>query len=252
MERINDRERKLLDLLMEDANLSVSDLSKLLDVSAVTVRSDLGSLEEKGFIIRTHGGAFPAFHPDILFRQKEGIDIKKKLAKAASSLVSSGDTIMIEAGTTTALIARYFLGLTNLHIVTNSTLVLPYARTNPSISLTLTGGVFQPSTESVVGPSSLSDLEQYHVKTTFIGTDGFSIKNGLTTHHIEGAEVVRKMVERADDVVLLADSSKFNRSGFVRVLPLESINKLITDSNLSNEAEEQLQEIGVEIIKVEI
>lgn len=247
---LSERERQLLELLMDDMSLSVSQLSKHFNVSAVTVRSDLGNLEEKGFIIRTHGGAFPTYHPDILRRQKENVDTKKKLAKAAAGFINNGDTVMIEAGTTTALIPRYLMGMNDIHIVTNSTLTLQYGRSNPSLHLTFTGGIFRSITESMVGPSALEDLSRFYVKVAFIGTDGFSIKNGLTTHDIEGAEIVRMMVEKADKVILIADSSKYNQTGFVHVLPLNRVDTLITDSGISAEAEDEFKKAGLDYIKV--
>ena len=132
---------------------------------------------------------------------------------------------MIEAGTTTALIAKYLLGKRDVHVVTNSTLVIPYARFNPSLHLTVVGGEFRPSTESLVGPVALRDLEEFHVRIAFIGTDGFSLESGLTTHLVEGAEIVRKMQAQAKRTVLVADSSKWGKVGFARVLPLGEVDR---------------------------
>jgi DeoR/GlpR family transcriptional regulator of sugar metabolism len=110
MQLLNERERKVLDLLIEDPHIGVNQMSKLLDVSVVTVRSDFDDLADKGYLIRTRGGALPAFHPDILARQKNRSSLKTAIAKTAAGLIEDGDTIMIEAGTTTALIGRYLLG----------------------------------------------------------------------------------------------------------------------------------------------
>ena len=137
---LSERERQILMLLAEDATVSVADVSDRLAVSKVTVRSDFSSLEEKGFLIRTHGGAMPAFHSSIMERNRNRTDEKNRIAKAAAAMVQDGDTVMIEAGTTTALIVRYLMGKRDLHIVTNSTLLIPYARTNPQLHLTVVGG----------------------------------------------------------------------------------------------------------------
>ena len=104
---LSERERQILTLLAEDASVSVAEVSEKLSVSKVTVRSDLSSLEEKGFIVRTHGGAMPAFHASILERNRNRQEQKSRIARAAASYVQDGDTVMIEAGTTTALIAKF-------------------------------------------------------------------------------------------------------------------------------------------------
>lgn len=250
IKNLSEREREVLMLLAEDSSLSVTEISGKLNVSAVTVRHDLSSLSEKGFVVRNRGGAFPAFNPSILIRQRNMAEVKSRIAKAAAGLIGDGDTIMIEAGTTTALITQYLLGKRDIHIVTNSTLIIPYARINPSIHLTLTGGAFRPFTESVVGPVALKELEQFHVKFAFVGTDGFSLDTGLTTHLVEGAEIVKKMAAQAGSTICVADSSKYGNAGFVKVLPLENVSTLITDSGLDPAVISQIKEAGVEVLTV--
>jgi len=247
---LSDREKELLNLLAEDSGASVNDISERLKVSKVTIRHDLNNLADKGFVVRTRGGAFPAFHPSIMDRQKERTDEKNRIAKAAAGLVNDGNSIMIEAGTTTALIAKYLYGKRDIHLVSNSTLLVPYARTNPGIHLTLIGGEFKPATESLVGPVALRELEQFHVKIAFAGTDGFTIQTGLTTHLPEGAEIVKAMSKQAEETVLVADSSKCGRAGFVKVLPLSEVSTIITDTGLDPEVESFLREQELRIIKV--
>ena len=157
---------------------------------------------------------------------------------------------MIGAGTTTALIAKYLLGKQDLHIVTNSTLIIPYARVNPSIHLTVVGGEFRPSTESLVGPIALRELEQFHVKMAFIGTDGFSLEKGLTTHLVDGAEVIKRIAMQTDRKILIADSTKYGKEGFVKILPLSEFDMIITDTGLKDEVEKTLKDSGLQVIKV--
>ena len=247
---LTEREREIVRRLAEDANISVSRLSEQLGVSAVTVRSDLGNLAQKGVIVRTRGGATPAFHPSVIVRQNLRSEEKNRIAQAAAALVDDGDTIMIEAGTTTALIAQYLLGKRFVNIVTNSTLIVPFARINPGLHLTMVGGEFHPATESLVGPMALGELERFHVRLAFVGTDGFSLEGGLTTHLVDGAEIVRKMAERSDETVLVADSSKYGRIGFVHVLPATRVVRLVTDTGLSAEADAALREAGIAVTRV--
>ncbi len=247
---ISEREKKVLHMVIDSPEASVSDMSRALDVSAVTIRSTLNSLAEKGLVVRTWGGAMPAFHPTIVDRQRAFTLEKNRIAQAAAELVQDQETLMIEAGTTTALLAQNLLGKRGLRVVSNSTLVLSAMRTNPQISCCLVGGDFSPVTESLVGPIALGYLRQFHVSTAFVGTDGFSIDGGLSTHLVDGAEVVRTMSKQADRTVVLADSSKYDKRGFVHVLPLEEIDILITDTGLPERVAEEIAALGVEVRRV--
>ncbi|MDA3811271.1 MAG: DeoR/GlpR family DNA-binding transcription regulator [Spirochaetaceae bacterium] len=244
---LTERERKILDILMNGDNPSVNEISDMLEVSKVTIRSDFSSLEDKGLIVRTRGGAFPAFHPDILESQKHAIEEKNRIAKAAAEMIKDGDTVMINDGTTTSLIPKYLLGKRDIHIVTNSTLVFSYARINPSLQLTLVGGAFQPSSEALVGPVTLVDLENFHVKYAFVGTSGFSLETGMTTHLIDGAEVIKKMNHQAEKTILTADSSKYGKNGFVKILSLDHLDSIICDNGLDKSIAQRIQKNGTEI-----
>jgi len=247
---LSDRENRILNMLIEDYNLSVSKISDLLGVSAVTIRSDLTSMEEKGFILRTRGGALPVFHPDILMSQRTRQEEKNRIAKAAADMVEEGDAIMIDDGTTTSLVLKYLMGKRNIHVVTNSTLSLTYARVNPTLHLTVVGGEFKPGSESLVGPVSLAHLERYHVRYAFVGTGGFSAETGMTTHIEESAEIIKYMARQSDETILLADSSKYGRSGFVKILPLDNVDMIITDTEMKPEHVDEIKEKGLIVRQV--
>ena len=244
---LTEREKKILDILMEGNNPSVNDISDMLEVSKVTIRSDFSSLEEKGLIVRTRGGAFPAYHPDILESQKHAIEEKHRIAKAAADMIKDGDTVMINDGTTSSLIPKYLLGKRDIHIVTNSTLIFSYARINPSLHLTLVGGAFQASSEALVGPVTLGDLENFHVKYAFVGTGGFSLETGMTTHLVDGAEVIKKMNTQAQKTIIVADSTKYGKNGFVKILSLDHIDSIICDTGLEKSIVERIRKQGTEI-----
>jgi len=245
-----ERKSIILDLLMEERSVSVSELAKKLNVTVVTARADLAALEEEGLLVRTHGGAVPAQHPKIMERVQAAKGIKGSIAKAAAALIQDGDTVIISAGTTTALIAKYLLGKRGVHIVTNNTLLLAYARTNPQLRVTLIGGEFRPEEEGVVGPMALASLEQFHVSKAFIGIDGASTKQGFTAHFLESADLVRKMADQADEVIVLSDSGKFGKPGFARILPFEGVDALVTDNELTQEFEAELNDASVRVVKV--
>jgi DeoR family galactitol utilization operon repressor len=234
---------------MQEGSVSVSDLSRQLGVTVVTARADLAALEEEGLLVRTHGGAVPVQHPKILERVRAEKGVKGEVARAAASLIEDGDTVMISAGTTTALVAKYLLGKKNIHIVTNNTLLLTYARNNPQIRVSLVGGEFRPEEEGVVGPLALKAIDQFHVSKAFIGIDGASVKQGFTAHFVESADFVRKMAEQADQTIVLSGSSKFGKAGFARILPFGGVDALVTDGELSVDFEEELTKANVRVVK---
>jgi len=164
-------------------------------------------------------------------------------------LVRDGDRIMIEAGTTTALLVRHLLGKRGVQIVTNSTLVFASARLNPDLQLIMTGGEFRRETESMVGPVALRTIAGLNVRIAFVGTDGFSLERGMTTHLVEGGEIVKAMSEKAEETWLLADSTKYGRSGFVSVLPLSDIDGIITDTELEAGAVRAIEESSLRLLR---
>jgi DeoR family galactitol utilization operon repressor len=244
------RDQIILDRLSENGLVTVTDLARDLGLSEVTIRGDLRELEDKGWINRRRGGATAAIHPDILERQRVFPERKNAIARAAADLVRHGDIILIEAGTTTALIARYLAGKRDIHIVTNSTLVFSYARMYPNLQITMTGGEFRRPTESLVGPIALETIGRLNVRLAFVGTDGFSLERGMTTHLMEGAEIVKAMKAHAQATVLVADSSKYGKIGFASVLPLSEMNLILTDGELENRAETELREAGITVNKI--
>ena len=239
-----ERESYILELLAKDGSLSVSALSKDLGVSEVTIRANLKSLEERGLLARTWGGAKASSLANVVERLRVHEDEKERIAAAAAALVRDDDRIMIEAGTTTALIVRHLAGRSGVQIVTNSTLVFNYARTNPALGVILTGGHYHRESESLVGPVALRAIAGFNARIAFVGTDGFTSDRGLTTQFSEGADVITAMSRRAEETWLVADSSKYGRAGFVSVLGLEQLTGVITDSRLGAGSLEALQQVA--------
>jgi len=249
--KLEDRHSLILDQLVQNRQVSVGEISESLGVSQVTIRSDLNSLAEQGLITRSHGGATPAFHRSIMTRRHHKKESKNHIAKAAANLINHGDTVMIDAGTTTALIAKYMVGKRDVRVVTNNLLILPYLRSIPSIHLTLVGGEYSKETESLVGPIALKSLEEFNVNLAFIGTDGFSIEHGTSTHIVEGAEVVRKIHQQASKTILVCDSSKVDKKGFAKILPIDSLHHIISDKELPSNIQQQIKKLNIELTLVE-
>ena len=244
-----EREQIIINSLLEKGSITVAGLSRDLAVSEVTIRSDLNSLEKRGILSRVHGGAVTSVHPHILERQNLRVEEKQSIARAAADLVQSGDTIMIEAGTTPALVCRYLGVKRDVHVITNSVLAFNAAKNNPALKITLCGGEFRSSTESFVGPIAVETIRRFNVKIAFVGTDGFGARNGITTHLLEGGEIIKVMKERARQTILLTDSTKYGRAGPVTIMPLSEADGIITDSRIPREAAAEMREGIVHIVE---
>lgn len=240
-----ERDAVILDQLAKDGRIHVSTLSRDLGVSEVTVRASLRELESQGLLRRTHGGAVPSSIHHVLARRSQRAEAKERIAKAAAELVRDGDRLMIEAGTTTALVPRFLTGKRDIHIVTNSTLVVNYARVNPELHVTLTGGTFHRASESMVGAIATATIARFNARLAFVGTDGLRPEVGLTTQFAEGAEIITAMHANAAETWLLSDSSKYGRAGFVNVLAIDELAGIITDTELDPAAGPLLKDHGV-------
>ncbi len=245
------REEEILQKLRTGEEYPVTRLSEELGVSAVTVRTDLRSLDAKGLVVRRHGKVVVAASPQTAVRDGTNAPQKEAIARAAAALATDDDCIMITNGSTCSLIPRYLFGKRGLRIVTNSTLLLPYGRANTHLSITLVGGEYRPQAEALVGPAAIAQIEDYHVSTTFFGTDGFTLEHGLTTRLVENAQVVQRMCAQATRRVLCVDSSKVGHRGFVRIMPVTEIDTIVTDSGFPKDLADQLEELGVEVIIAE-
>jgi len=247
MTKKRSRRQEILDALMEEPELSVGQLSQRFGVSEVTIRSDLRSLATQGLVLRHHGGGLPTLHTNISDRQRTHMEEKTRIARAAAELIADLDDVMITAGTTTSLIPRFLLGRQGVNIVTNSTLLLPYVRNNPGLSVTLTGGEFRPAIEALTGPATIRELGQFHVGKAFLGSDGISPDKGITADSADIADVCRRMSEQARQTIVLADSSKLGRAGFAHIMPIARIDILITDTKAPASEVAKLRKKGVDV-----
>ncbi|RKV65307.1 MAG: DeoR/GlpR transcriptional regulator [Actinomyces sp.] len=232
----------ILDRLAAEGEVSVAALAADLGVSPVTVRTTLRALEVEGYLVRTHGGARPTAFRNIHLRQLDRVEQKERIARAAADMIRDDDRIMIEAGTSCALIVKFLTRKRGVQILTNSVLVFANARSNPNLNITLTGGQFRAESESLVGPVAERSINDFNARIAFLGTDGFSVDRGLTTQLIEGGQVGAVMRTRAEETWLLADSSKYGCAGFVSFMGIDEVTGIITDDEIPEESIKELAE----------
>lgn len=245
----------ILSILEREGMVRTAELSELFRVSMVTIRSDLRELEAVGECQLIWGGAIskrPATERELQLDRRSQLhaERKKRIGERAAQLVEIGQTIIVDAGTTTVeLIHSLSREIDYLRIVTPALNIAAAAAYFPNFECVMTGGVLRNLTHSLIGPQVIRALEMINADWTFLASGGFSLEHGVTTSNILEVEVKRTMVQRAEKVVLLADSSKFGRILSLNVAPLSDIDILITDAELAASDVQAIADIGVEVLQ---
>jgi DeoR/GlpR family transcriptional regulator of sugar metabolism len=236
----------------------VSELSNRFAISEVSIRRDLERLENLGLLKRVHGGAVAI--PQVSLgtshtaKMRSHMEAKERIGQAAARMIQAGDRLIFDSGTTVAQVAQHIPGdLLNTGNLTAITASLPIVQALGSwkgVHLILLGGIFLADYEIVVGPQTIANLEDLHADKVFLGTDGLTFSNGVTTANLLEAEVDRVMVSVSTEIIVVADSSKIGLIGLTTILPLNRIDKLITDSQAPSDFVHALHKQGVEVILV--
>lgn len=244
---VGERRRRIVELLATDDRAEVGALALRFGVSESTIRRDLQLLSENGTVERTRGGALPPsrFEPSFGEKETENRAQKRAIARAAAELVEPGQTIFLDAGTTTLELARALRTRNDITVASNS---VPIAvELANRLRLMLTGGSVKESTLALIGPMAERSIEQMHVDIAFIGMNGVSATAGLTTPTWEEAAVKVRMIQSARLAVVLADSAKLGAVTFAHVAGLDEVDLLITDDGAPNGELEALRSAGLEI-----
>ena len=248
------RKQKISDLLKENDTVKVSELSSLFGVSEVTVRAYLEDMEKKGLLSRVHGGAVSSYKPyysmslnqRLETNQKEKVDIAERIA----SFIESGDTVMLNAGTTTLLAFRKFPVDYDLNIVTNSISIALEASGNPHYNVILAGGSVNTKYQFTYGNDASSTIKKYHANKLILSVDGIDTVHGFTTYYNKECDVDASMIANSDMCIVAADSSKLSKCAFAKIGDLNIANCIVTNKTISNELKEQCEQAGVKIITV--
>lgn len=248
------RRAKILEELESKGQVAVSELSKMFDISEVTIRNDLGHLEKQNMLIRARGGAIKIkFHrmgidPTISDRQKEFQKEKQLIARAAVKLIEEGDTIVFDSGTTTTEIAKNLEHFKSLTIITNALNIASILSEYEGINIFMPGGSLRKRSLSLVGVLADESFEKFYCDKLFLGADGFDTSHGLSTPNSEEAHLNQIMIKISKKVIVVADSSKFERRRFAFIAPLSDVDMVITDSGIKDEDKNRLEKNGVEVI----
>jgi DeoR family transcriptional regulator of aga operon len=253
----------LLELISERGTVSIAEISDALTVSAATARRDLTALAEQRLVTRTHGGASAlgsGYELPLQYKIARQAEAKMAIARAAAELVTVGDSLGINGGTTTSEVARV-LGRTDrltrtdnesgVTIVTNALNIAYELSVRSHVKIVVTGGVARRQSYELVGPLVSNTLSDLALDIAFLGVDGLSAEFGATTLHEGEADVSQQFARVAKRVVIVADSTKLARATFARICPLDAIDVLVTDAPVVGPLADALASAGVRVIVAE-
>lgn len=223
-------------------------LSEKLGVSGVTIRQDLTLLEQQGLIKRIHGGAVLNNTDDISTRMILNYEKKLRIAQKASLLVNENETVLIEGGSTNALLARELAKKKGITIITTNVFIAKELRENYDTPVILLGGLYQRQSESLVGKLTKLCIDHINFHKSFIGVDGFTKEAGFTGKDMMRAEIISYLAQKSPNVIVVTDSSKFGKLELTNYFgPLE-VHYVITDDGISAQDRAFLEESGVKVI----
>ena len=246
------RRAKILEWIQEEGSARVRDLAAAFSVSEVTVRQDLERLENEGHVVREHGGAYlksvqqqvraMALHHLVHMEQKQ------RIGRAAAALVNDGETIILDSGSTTTEVATNLAGRERLTIITNALNIALMMGALPSCEVHMPGGHFKAPTLSVSGERSAAYFEGLFAQKLFLATAAVSIDAGLTFPALSDISVKRAMIESAEKVYLVADSSKIGMRSFSSLGEIDLIDVLITDAGIGDDDRKAFEDAGIEVM----
>ena len=246
-----DRQTEILNIIRQRNRIAVEELSKILQISKETIRRDLSELAKNGKIQKFHGGAsLPMMTGEGPFRDRMGdnASAKASIAVEAVKLITPGETILIDTGSTTLYFAEKLAEISNLTVVTNSAEIARVVSLAPVKSKTfLLGGEFNPDNRQTVGSMAVSQIRSFRAHHAVLTVGALDLRTGAMDFCIEEAQVARAMIDQAESVTILADSSKIDRIASFEVCSLDRITNFVCEEKPSEAMEEALLSVGVNI-----
>jgi DeoR family transcriptional regulator of aga operon len=253
---VEERHRKILNLLDKQGRVTIDDLVKAFDISAVTGRTDLDGLAKMGALVRCHGGAvkldgLPAEYP-VAYKKTLHQAEKKSIGLAGAKFVKPNQVVILDSGTTTLEVARQLKQqrIRPLTVITNALNVAVELSNAPEVSLVVLGGILRQASLAMVGPQSGEALMHLNADQFFLGVDGLDLEIGLTTPGILEAQLAALMMKVSKTVTVVTDASKFGRRSLSVISRLECVHRLITDSAADPKITDEIRSRGIEVVVV--
>ncbi|MBX5436440.1 MAG: DeoR/GlpR transcriptional regulator [Alicyclobacillaceae bacterium] len=254
-----ERQARITELIREKHMVTVAELMEMFSVSDMTIRRDLDVLERKGIVRKVYGGAVLADfvladyvlgapqENSLLARETAHVEAKRAIAREAAAMIHPEDVVLLDAGSTTLQIAKQLQPSPNLVVITNSIPIALELMGKP-VSLHLIGGDLRRATQSTVGPKAKAFLSDLRARKVFLGASALSVETGLMNFNLYEAEIKQQMMQSADQVVLVADSSKFDAQSYYAFAQWKDVHVFITDPGISSDIVRQLEERGVQVV----
>ena len=251
----NNRRNRILEILEEKTEAKISELGDVLDTSVVTIRKDLEVLEREGFLKRVHGGAINNYRA---YQNKSYIDRlntkkeeKIRIAKAAASFVESGDSVIINVGSTSSYVARELKKLNNLTVITNSIQIFSDLGYCKNIVCIFLGGRFDADVQVTYGEDTQEQLSKYYADKLIMGMDGVDIQNGITSYAHTAFPTTKQMIACSNKRYLIVDDRKIGSTAFVHVADITDFNAIITNETKKTAPTlAEIESMGVNIVRV--
>jgi DeoR family transcriptional regulator of aga operon len=249
----SERRQQISRLVKERGSVQVAPLAERFGVSMQTIRKDLRFLENRGVMERSYGGAISAeavnvaIEPAVEAKRSSHADEKARIGRLAAAMVASGESIVLDSGTTTLQIAHHLADDEDITVLTNDLDILTVLAAKERLNVVMLGGMLRRKNRAFYGAQTVAALEDLRVDKLFLGVDGFDIGCGITTHHEPEAMLNRKMVEAARQVIAVTDSSKFGRVCLHRIIAVEDIHDLVTDASVPEDVRSASDRLGFRI-----
>lgn len=252
------RHKEIVALVQGGGAVEASALAERFQTSPITIRRDLIELHERGLLERTRGGAVSgeviaegwARYESISYaeRERENFREKRAIAELAAQLVSDGDCILVNGGTTSRHLAEALRGHHNLHVVTNGlTVAMEFARSQNASVYLLPGTVDFKKMASVSRPAP-GAIDDISVRAAFLGVHGISVAGGIGMLSPEEAAMNRAFIDAAQTVNVIVGSSKFRSQAVFRIAKLDKVTRVITDAGIDPGARRELESLGIEVL----
>lgn len=249
---VQNRQLEIVKLLEDNGRLEVPVLSDRFGVSEMTVRRDLEALEREGVLKRVRGGAISAtsrsYEPPFALRRGRNPDAKNGIGRAAAEMVSEGESVILDVGTTTLAVAESLAERHNITVLTPSLRIAWMLADKPDMRVIVTGGIVRVGERSLIGALSEQAFESLYCDTFFMGIGGIDLEAGLTEFNLEDARVKQKAMQYSRRTVVVADGSKIGKVAFARVAGIEEIDAVVTDSGAEPEKVGELRDAGLDVI----
>lgn len=247
-----ERRTQILQIVRSEGRARVNDLVNRFNTSAVTIRSDLNELHQRGVVLRSHGGAVL---PDRILREspvnerlKAHAEEKRRIGAMAATLINDGETIILDSGTTTLEIARQLKNKQALQVITNGVNIAAELLDARGVTTFIVGGTVRGESASIIGRSTEDMLEQFSADKLFLSGAGCDPDFGVSGANLEETTVNRAMLRIAREIILVADASKFSMRSMSRIATFSEVDTVVSDTGLREEVQAKVRSLGCNLI----